>query len=198
MPPRIDDVAEGVLVYETLSSQYSQLIWYNRRGEPLSTIGDPGLYFDVKLSPRGDQVAVTRQDPKSASFDIWLYDANRGNGRPFTSHPGNDRVPIWSPDGSRIVFGSNRNGTVALYEKPADRGTLPPSTEIGSEAPDRPNGTTWTSIRQDSLDWYAIHWPSGEKRAPYFPNGPCRNDTGVRSPANGSSHRSRFGAGLVP
>ena len=70
-----------------LSSQYSQLIWYNRRGEPLSTIGDPGLYFDVKLSPRGDQVAVTRQDPKSASFDIWLYDANRGNGRPFTSHP---------------------------------------------------------------------------------------------------------------
>jgi Tol biopolymer transport system component len=35
----------------------------------------------------------------------------------FTTNSANDIHPLWSPDGSRILFGSNRGGAYALYEK---------------------------------------------------------------------------------
>ena len=52
------------------------------------------------------------------SSDIWVQDVIRNNR--FTFDPADDRYPIWSPDGTRVVFASNRNGTYDLYEKAAD------------------------------------------------------------------------------
>ena len=50
--------------------------------------------------------------------DIWLLDATRTTR--FTFDPSLDRFPIWSPDGSRIVFDSNRKGHRDLYLKPSN------------------------------------------------------------------------------
>jgi len=51
--------------------------------------------------------------------DIWLLETNRGVLIRFTFEKGDDLTPVWSPDGRRIVFASNRRDSTAvdLYEK---------------------------------------------------------------------------------
>jgi Tol biopolymer transport system component len=67
------------------------------------------------MSPDGRRVVLQRT--VNGNPDIWLLDLARGVLTRFTSHPALDANPIWSPDGSRIVFTSNRDGPVDLYQK---------------------------------------------------------------------------------
>ena len=48
-----------------------------------------------------------------------MIDLERGHPSRFTFDPEPDFLPIWSPDGSRIVFTSSRNGSWDLYQKAA-------------------------------------------------------------------------------
>src|SRR5262249_33725143 len=81
------------------------------------TIGAPdgaGL-TDAELSPDGKRVAVYRS--VNGNTDVWLIDAARGVPTRFTFDAASDMYPIWSPDGSRVVFTSNRKGIYNLYWK---------------------------------------------------------------------------------
>jgi Tol biopolymer transport system component len=111
----------GVLAYQRGGSELSRLVWYDRGGKQLSVLGDPASYSDVKISPRGDQAAVSVNDPISGTHDIWLFDLARGFRNRFTFDPGQEVGAVWSPDGSRIVFNTNRNGTMDLYQKAVNR-----------------------------------------------------------------------------
>jgi Tol biopolymer transport system component len=51
------------------------------------------------------------------NVDIWLLDLARSSASRFTFDPSLDNSPLWSPDGSRIVFSSNREGNFNLYLK---------------------------------------------------------------------------------
>ncbi len=93
------------------------LTWFDRQGKAVGTIGEPGLYRTLTISPDGKRVAVERTDPQTQNKDIWLIDAASGASTRFTSDPGWDAFPTWSPDGSRIVFTSNRSGVYDLYRK---------------------------------------------------------------------------------
>ena len=110
----------GVLAYQTASAEYSQLVWYDRSGKRLSALGAPDSYGDIRISPGGNQTAVSVIDSVKNARDIWLYDLARGFRTKFTFDPGIEAAPIWSPDGSRIVFNSTRKGTLDLYHKPAN------------------------------------------------------------------------------
>jgi Tol biopolymer transport system component len=94
------------------------LIWFNRQGQNLGAFGAVGdaTLFSPELSPDGKRVATMRGP--IGSSDIWLQEGMR-IGR-FTFNPADDRYPLWSPDGTRVAFASNRNGTYDLYQKPAD------------------------------------------------------------------------------
>ncbi|HEV8385608.1 MAG TPA: hypothetical protein VGQ11_12115, partial [Candidatus Acidoferrales bacterium] len=65
------------------------------------------------------KVAVSLFDPAARNIDIWIYEVSRGLRTRFTFDPTFDRLPVWSPDGSRIVFSSSRRGQYDLYVKPA-------------------------------------------------------------------------------
>ncbi len=69
------------------------------------------------MSPDGRRAALHRV--VNGNFDIWLLEMGKGLLQRFTTHTALDVYPIWSPDGSRVVFNSNRNGVFDLYEKPA-------------------------------------------------------------------------------
>jgi Tol biopolymer transport system component len=52
--------------------------------------------------------------------DITIYDLERDTPTRLTFDPGADRHPIWTPDGERVVFSSDRDGVLNIYERAAD------------------------------------------------------------------------------
>jgi Tol biopolymer transport system component len=62
---------------------------------------------------------VDRRDERTGNWDLWLYDAAGRGSSSFTFDSADDIAPVWSPDGSRIVWCSTREGTSDLYWKAA-------------------------------------------------------------------------------
>jgi Tol biopolymer transport system component len=97
----------GVLAYQTGSIQ-SQLVWLDRTGKKLQTVGEPDTCATIALSADGQRAAVGMLDPDGRHSDVWLLDLSRGSKSRLTFDPHSDGSPIWSPDGTRLVFYSNR------------------------------------------------------------------------------------------
>jgi Tol biopolymer transport system component len=106
----------GILVYQASSAQSGfQLEWFDRTGKSLDKIAEPAEYNTVTLSPDGKKIAFDVY--QSQNMDIWLYDISRGLHIRFTFDPFADGYPVWSPDGSRILFNSDRRGHLDLFQK---------------------------------------------------------------------------------
>jgi dipeptidyl aminopeptidase/acylaminoacyl peptidase len=102
--------ANNVLVFQQSPASNVQLAWYDREGKVLETAGDPGDYKELALSPDGMQLAVTKGRLEDTT-NIWLLDLTRGGASTrFTFGSLVDASPVWSPDGSRIIYSSNRVG----------------------------------------------------------------------------------------
>jgi len=59
---------------------------------------------------------------RTEDWDIWLTDLSRRTDTRFTFDPARERTPVWSPDGSRVAFASDRAGRYNLYQHAADGG----------------------------------------------------------------------------
>jgi Tol biopolymer transport system component/tRNA A-37 threonylcarbamoyl transferase component Bud32 len=113
----------GVLAYWTgAGANPPQLVWFDRKGKRIGSLGEPVDQLNIRISPDGTKVASEISDPqvRDLNADIWLYDVLRGVKTRLTSGPGTARVPCWSPDGKHIVFSSDRKGQFDLYEKAID------------------------------------------------------------------------------
>src|SRR5207245_2271637 len=103
--------ADGsVLTFQTAASSTSVLSWFDRAGKPLGVLGPPADYRMPRISPDGNRVAFARTEPGSTALDLWYMDATRGTAGRLSLNPTNDWYPVWSPDGRRIVFSSDRDG----------------------------------------------------------------------------------------
>ncbi len=98
----------------------SRLVWYDRKGNEIGAIGKPDVYANVALAPNGKTVALDKTDVGSGNTDIWTYDLQRDSMKRLTFDPAIDSAPMWSPDGTRLVFASNREHHFGLYTKNAD------------------------------------------------------------------------------
>jgi tRNA A-37 threonylcarbamoyl transferase component Bud32/WD40 repeat protein len=111
----------GVLAYHAggVLENNSKLLWIDRTGKEIGGLGDAAAYYDQRISADGQKVAVSLFDPSARTIDIWIYEVARGLRTRFTFDPSFERFPVWSPDGSRVVFGSTRKGQYDLFVKPA-------------------------------------------------------------------------------
>jgi Tol biopolymer transport system component len=109
----------GILSYATSAgTQFQQFVWYDRQGKELERLGEPQILGDPWLSP--DETKLVHYNFRSAVSgkpDIWIGDLKQGTFSRFTFDPANEFSPIWSPDGSQILFASNRKGSYDLYVK---------------------------------------------------------------------------------
>jgi eukaryotic-like serine/threonine-protein kinase len=109
--------AGSTLAYRVDRQDRRQLIWFDRSGTPLGTLGDPDVqvYSSPELSRDGHSVVFSR--PIQNNADIWRIDAGRASR--LTFDPAIDGFAVWSPDGRSIVFSSNRTHVPNLYQKPS-------------------------------------------------------------------------------
>jgi|GEM_PF-2619385 len=70
----------------------------------------------ARLSPDDKRFVVTRYDSRIANTDLWLSDVTGAGVTRFTFDPANDNYPVWSPDGTRIVWASSREGVYHLLK----------------------------------------------------------------------------------
>jgi serine/threonine protein kinase/Tol biopolymer transport system component len=145
----------GVLTYRTeLLGGQVQLAWFDRTGKLLEKVGPPGSYRGVELSPDGKRLAVHRHDGNGG--DVWINELGRDIMPRLTFDASQDNsMPVWSPDGTRIVFGSHRNGKWGLYQKAAT-GTGGEELLVESDLPKMP--MSW------SLDGkFIVYWVADPK-----------------------------------
>ncbi len=111
----------GVLIWQGDRLRDYQLVWFDRAGKQVGTVGPPikvTTAHTPRFSPDGKRVAISRMDLQTRNRDIWAIDLVRNSPLRLTSDPGIDQIPIWSPDGNRVVFESVR-GVRGLYRKSA-------------------------------------------------------------------------------
>jgi Tol biopolymer transport system component len=115
----------GLLLYAPLFATASQLLWLDRGGKPLGSVGEPAVFFSPRLSPDGRRVAAEVFDPARNSSEIWLYNADGGGATKFVFGLGNQTNPVWSADGKRVAFSSDRKAKGIrpdIWLKPVDGG----------------------------------------------------------------------------
>ena len=111
--------ATGVLAHRTGRGERRQLTWVDRAGVARGTVGPPdeaGL-SGPELTPDGKRVAVVRT--VRGNTDVFLIDTGRDVFRRFTFDPGLDIFPLWSSDGTRVVFASSCPEGRCMFEKAA-------------------------------------------------------------------------------
>jgi eukaryotic-like serine/threonine-protein kinase len=113
----------GALLYLTggvTPNLESSWEWVDRTGARKKVDGVPtGSYVFPRLSPDGQRVAVNVRRPASRVADIWIYDVLRAAPTRLTFE-GSNSSPVWSPDGRRVVFSADAQGSSNLYVVSAD------------------------------------------------------------------------------
>ena len=122
--------SNGMLAYRTLSADTFQLSRFDRLGRRSATIGEPGPWVQMALSPNGRQLAVQRD--RTAASDLWLFDLVRAVSSKFTVDGGNNG-PVWAPSGSEIAFRNSRRVLNEVFRKPLVGGEAAPWRGVPSE-----------------------------------------------------------------
>jgi len=136
---------DGTLIYRSGSSQtgFYNLVWIDREGTVDRV--DPGWTFDgssptsggadeigVEISPDGTRAAVKIHS--EAGEDIYVKQLDRGPLSRLTFDEDVDRRPRWSPDGSWVLFNSDRGENRDLWRRRAN-GTGSPELVLDLDRP---------------------------------------------------------------
>jgi Tol biopolymer transport system component len=184
--------ANGALAYLSGTAAIrDQLVWRDRVGTEVGSVGPPGVYANFRLSP--DERSIVFNRASAANTDIWVLDIVRGVPTRITFDQSTDNLPIWSHDGRRILWPSSRRGSFDLYIKPAsgtgqDELLIPMGTTNGW-ATDWSRDGKWILFQRpgDKTNqdlWIAPQSPDSagqQKPVPYL-NSPFAESNGVFSP----------------
>ena len=116
---------DGTLAYIPDVAQRSELVWVTRDGveSPLDSAVRKAFEI-VAISPAGDKVAMSAAETDGAA-SVWLYDLRQRTMARFAPGSPLTHRPRWTPDGTAIVYVSDRGsptGLRSLWRQPVDGG----------------------------------------------------------------------------
>src|SRR5579862_550557 len=138
----------GVLVFRHERYAETQLNWVSREGRPLGVLGDQGQMSAPSISPDQKSVAFVRH-LSTLESNIWAFDLTRKMATRLTFDPGAYADPVWSADGSRVIYAARTNNRRLLVDRPANG--------IGAETVSDalPTSTFPTSVSRDGK-WLVV------------------------------------------
>ena len=111
--------SEGVLAYRPGAATAGYLLtWVDRKGNETGTFGQPNFDAGVRLSPDQTRAAIVGVPEHDTTPSLWMLDFARGMRTRFTFDRPTES-PVWSPDGSRILYSSGPK-LEAISEKAAN------------------------------------------------------------------------------
>ena len=108
--------SNGLLAYAP-GERFTTLTWRARDGKRLDDLASGAALATPRISPDGQRVAFARTDGNNT--DIWIAD-RKGIPRRLTFDPGDERWPVWSPDGTSVTYSAGATNLFDLYRKSAD------------------------------------------------------------------------------
>jgi Tol biopolymer transport system component len=162
----------GVLAYRP--SRQTELVWFDRSGRSLGSIGEPGRYANPVLSPDEQRVAVSRQDGLGGQSNVWVIDFRRRVPSKLTFGKTSEGMPLWSPDGNRVVY---RSGSSLVMKASSGTG---PEVRLADHLTNFDNPLDWSSDGMllftsfdstSSTDLWLMPLDGGRRRMPLTRSG---------------------------
>jgi serine/threonine-protein kinase len=102
----------GIVAFPESSPGDAHPIWFDRQGKQIRALDFVANAYQMSLSSDERWLASNARiaGEERDNPDVWLFDLSQGASSRLTSHPAHDILPIWSPDGSCLVFSSTRQG----------------------------------------------------------------------------------------
>jgi eukaryotic-like serine/threonine-protein kinase len=113
----------GSLIYleGPTSASRRDVLRFDRQGSAEALTVSPGAYAYPRVSPDGKRLALETHEAKETN--VAIYDLSGSSAVRRLTFGGNNRFPIWSADGQRLAFQSDREGDAAVFWQPADGGS---------------------------------------------------------------------------
>lgn len=110
---------DGTLAYLAggRAGRATRLVWVDRSGNVEFAPVPETKYENAVISPDGLRAIVQINEGVTA---LWMYDIGRAALTPIGKSAGSSQAPLWTVDGSRVIYRGTRQGTRNLYWRPTD------------------------------------------------------------------------------
>lgn len=182
--------SNGTLVYAAGASGVGKTaaVWVDRAGLSTRLEANVEGHLTPVLSPDGRRVAATRM-VGAGREELWLYDLERGTAAQLSATSAISNLPVWSPDGERILFNSllsppglyavspDLSGTPALLLAREEDILVPGSFSadgrilVYTELNSRTLGDLWTLSLVDGSVTPLLRSPANERSPAFSPDG---------------------------
>jgi serine/threonine-protein kinase len=189
---------QGGLVYVSgalltpLGTEQRSLVWVDRKGHEEPIPAAERAYAVARISPDGARVAL---DVRDQTNDIWVWDLKRHTLTPLNRDPAQDMSPVWTPDGSRLLWTSTRasSTTPNLFWQasdgtgPVERLTTNATNQFPTSiAPDGSHvvvfGGSTTGAAGSGIDLFTVRLQGGDHKAEPLIQSPAFEFDGEISP----------------
>ena len=120
------DVSQnGTFVYLSGKREPARSIfWLDGAGQTQPLHSSAGFYGDLRFSPNGRHLVFSMRDVQGHQ-DLWIQETERKPSVRLTSLSGATQSPVWSPDGTHILFAGLSQGNGGIYWIRSDAGGAP-------------------------------------------------------------------------
>ena len=154
----------GVVVFRPQTTSLSRLVWFDREGNRLRSIGKPAEYNGLDLAADGTRILVEVLAPETRMGDVWLLDDSRYTATRITHDSDWEFSVTWSRDDTVILFTTAR-GTHRLSLTTGTKETFEISLSAAAMSPDR---SYMVGLNNRESDLWLLPMVDGAQPHPYL------------------------------